>query len=34
MGDLTKEHEQKVLVRELQYLLDSYQDEEAWKGIE
>jgi hypothetical protein len=34
MGDLTKEHKQKALVRELRYLLDYYQDEEAWKGIE
>ena len=33
-GDLTKEHKQKALVRELRYLLDYYQDEDAWKGVE
>jgi hypothetical protein len=34
MEDLTKEHKQKALVRELQYLLDYYQDDESWKGVE
>ena len=34
MGTLTKEHKRKDLVRDLRYLLDYYQDEEAWKGIE
>jgi hypothetical protein len=33
-GTLTKERKQKALVRELRYLLDCYQDEETWKGIE
>lgn len=33
-GELTKDHKQKALARELRYLLDYYQDEEAWKGIE
>jgi hypothetical protein len=33
MEDLTREHKQKALVRELQYLLDYYQDEETWKDI-
>lgn len=34
MGDMTREHKQKALVRELRYLLDYYQDDEAWQGIE
>lgn len=34
MGDLTKEHKQKALARELRYLLDYYQDEESWKEID
>jgi hypothetical protein len=34
MEDLTKEHKQKALVRELQYLLDYYQDDDSWKGVE
>lgn len=33
-GSFTKEHKQKALVRELRYLFDYYQDEEAWKGID
>ncbi len=32
--DLTKEHKQKALVRELRYLLDYYQDDDAWKGVD
>ena len=31
---LTKEHKQKALVRELQYLLDYYQDDASWQGVE
>ena len=34
MGDLTKDHKQKALVRELQYLLDYYRDDTSWEGIE
>lgn len=33
-GPLTKEHKQKALVRELRYMLDYYQDEDSWKGID
>jgi len=33
-GPLTKEHKQRALVRELRYLLDYYQDEESWRGID
>ena len=31
---MTHEHKQKALVRELQYLLDYYRDEDSWKDIE
>jgi hypothetical protein len=31
---LTREHKQKALVRELQYLLDYYQDPISWEGVE
>jgi hypothetical protein len=34
LGDLTREHKQKVLVRELRYLLDYYQDDQSWEGVE
>jgi hypothetical protein len=34
LEDLTREHKQRALVRELQYLLDYYRDEESWKGVE
>jgi hypothetical protein len=34
LEDLTKEHKQKALVRELQYLVDYYRDDDSWKGIE
>jgi hypothetical protein len=34
LEELTKEHKQKALVRELQYLLDYYQDDDSWKGVE
>jgi hypothetical protein len=30
---LTRDHRQRGLLRELQYLTDYYQDEESWKGI-
>ena len=33
LGDLTREHKQNALVRELQYLLDYYQDDQSWEGI-
>lgn len=33
-GPLTKEHKRHALVRELRYLLDYYQDGEAWNGID
>lgn len=33
-GDLTTEHKRRALVRELRYLLDYYEDEESWKGVE
>jgi hypothetical protein len=33
-GALATEHKRSALVRELRYLLDYYQDEEAWEGIE
>jgi hypothetical protein len=33
-GDLTREHKQKALVRELRYLLDYYQDEGSWEGTD
>lgn len=33
-GGLTREHKQKSLVRELRYLLDFYQDDDSWKGVE
>lgn len=34
LEELTKEHKQKALVRELQYLLDYYRDEDSWKGVD
>ena len=33
LSDLTKDHKQKALVRELQYLLDYYRDDASWEGI-
>jgi hypothetical protein len=33
-GELTREHKRKLLVRELQYLLDYYKDDESWADIE
>jgi hypothetical protein len=32
--DLTEEHKQKILVRELRYLLDFYEDPQSWMGVE
>jgi hypothetical protein len=32
-GDLTPEHRQRALVRELRYLLDFYQDDAVWEGV-
>jgi hypothetical protein len=34
MEDLTREHKQSCLARELQYLLDYYRDNDTWKGID
>lgn len=34
LEDLTKEHRQKALVRELRYLLDYYEDDETWNGVD
>jgi len=34
LGGLTPEHKKKILVRELRYLLDYYQDEGSWEGVE
>jgi hypothetical protein len=34
LGDLTREHKQKALMRELQYLLDYYQNDQSWEGVE
>ena len=33
LSDMTREHKQKALVRELQYLLDYYRDDVSWEGI-
>jgi len=33
LSDMTREHKQKALVRELQYLLDYYRDDVNWEGI-
>ncbi len=34
LEDLTREHKQKALVHELQYLLDYYRDADTWKEVE
>ncbi len=34
LEDLTVEHKQKALVRELQYLLDYYRDADSWKDLQ
>ncbi len=31
--DMTPEHKQKALARELQYLLDYYRDDTSWEGV-
>jgi hypothetical protein len=33
LSDMTKEHKQKNLARELQYLLDYYREDSSWEGI-
>jgi hypothetical protein len=33
LSDMTREHKQKALVRELQYLLEYYRDEASWEEI-
>ena len=33
LSDMTREHKQKALVRELQYLLDYYRDDASWEEI-
>jgi hypothetical protein len=33
LSDMTREHKQKALVRELQYLADYYQDEASWEEV-
>jgi hypothetical protein len=32
--DLSREFKQNTLVRELEYLLDYYRDEENWQGVD
>jgi hypothetical protein len=32
--DLSRKYKQNTLVRELEYLLDYYRDEENWQGID
>ena len=34
MGELTMDHKQRALVRELQYLLDYYRDDTSWQGVD
>ena len=34
IGDLGRDHKRSMLVRELEYLLGYYRDEENWQGIE
>jgi hypothetical protein len=34
MEKLIREHKQKALVSELQYLLDYYRDDATWEGVE
>jgi hypothetical protein len=33
-GPLTKDYRRSALVRELRYLLDYYQDDASWDGVE
>lgn len=32
-GELTRDHKQKALVRELRFLLDFYADDESWRDV-
>ena len=34
LEDLTWQQKRNALVRELQYLVDYYKDEESWKGVD
>lgn len=34
LEELTREHKQKALVRELQYLVDYYREPDSWEGVE
>jgi hypothetical protein len=34
LENLSRKYKQNTLVRELQYLLDCYRDDENWQGIE
>jgi len=33
LSEMTRDHKQKALVRELQYLLEYYKDDTSWEGI-
>jgi hypothetical protein len=33
-AELTREHRQKILVSELQYLIDYYHDDANWQGVD
>jgi len=33
LESLSREHKQKALLRELQYLIDYYRDEDSWKDV-
>ena len=33
LENLSREHKQKALLRELQYLIDYYRDEDSWKDV-
>ena len=34
LEDLTRDHKQKALVRELGYLLDYYRDDATWQDVD
>jgi hypothetical protein len=34
LEDLSRTYKQNTLIRELEYLLDYYRDEENWQGID
>lgn len=34
LDDLSRKYKHNTLIRELEYLLDYYQDEENWQGID